>query len=292
MGKNIRGPVVVVASLTLVSGCGLSLPGGDDKSSAEETVTVTSSSSSEPTEETSTATATATATADVPDAPTSDPSSTSSSSDGGSDLPTDVRSYADDFVRAWGVGDRQEALKYATATTVSSLFAFHPKGGTSWSRQGEVDHGLRTHVRYTDGDGGVLTVFVDREEVTEGGPNGVVGTRLKEGGSSDDADDSGDSADSGSGLVPETSTSDYCDALVRAWGAGRRSTAEKYASATAMSQLFDDHGTGGSGWSQTSVTRHYALYTNTDGTKLTLYFNSTSVAKGAGDGVYYAEFTS
>lgn len=290
---NYRGAVVAVASLTLVGGCSL-LPQGDDGSEEPETVTVTSSSSSTSTQETHTETATATETAE--ESETSSPSDTSTSpepaqsSAANGTLPKNAPSYADGFVRAWGIGDRQDASRYATTTAVSSLFGVDARGGSNWSRDGEVDQGGRTQVRYTNDDDLVLYVLVDRSTATSGDGHAVVGASLEyESSSAGEDDDSDGVADT---TVPETSTGTYCDALVRAWGSGKRATADRYATSTAMRQLFDDHGTGGSGWSRTSVSRYNAVYTNTDGTTLTLYFNSVSVANGWGDGVYYAEFTS
>lgn len=287
---NYRGAVVVVASLTLVSGCSL-LSQGESQGEEPETVTVTSSSSSTATEEThtETATATETETSSPSDTTTNSPGPTRSSATTAA-LPTNALSYADGFVRAWGIGDRQDASRYATATAVSSLFGVDARGGSNWSRDGEVDQGGRTQVRYTNDDDLVLYVLVDRATAGSGDRHGVVGASLEYESSSAGEDDDSDGVSDTS--VPETSTGAYCDALVRAWGSGKRGTADRYATSTAMRQLFDDHGTGGSGWSQTSVSRYNAVYTNTDGTKLTLYFNSVSVANGWGDGVYYAEFTS
>ncbi len=291
---SYRGAVVVVASLTLVSGCSL-LSQGDNDADEPETVTVTgdaeSETDSESDQETHTETATETAEETEPASETtssSSPESTTSATSG--TLPTNALSYADGFVRAWGIGDRDDASRYATSTTVNGLFGVDARGGSNWSRDGEVDQGGRTQVRYTNGDDLVLYVLVDRSAASSGQSSAVVGASLEyESSDAGEDDDSDGVADS---TVPETSTGTYCDALVRAWGSGKRGTADRYATPTAMRQLFDEHGTGGGGWSQTSVSRYNAVYTNTDGTKLTLYFNSVSVSNGWGDGVYYAEFTS
>lgn len=287
-----RGTAAAVASLTLVAGCS-ALPGGDDGSDEPDTVTVTSSSSSTSSSETHTETATATETAEESEtsAASEDSSPDDSQSSGSTGaLPTSAPSYADGFVRAWGIGDREDASRYATSTAVSSLFDVDDRGGSTWSRDSEVDQGTRTQVRYTSDDDLVLYVLVDRSTAGSGDDHAVVGASLEyESESAGEDDDSDGVADT---VVPETSTGDYCDALVRAWGSGKRGTADRYATATAIGQLFDDHGTGGSGWSQSSVSRYNAVYTNTDGNTLTLYFNSVSVANGWGDGVYYAEFTS
>lgn len=288
--------MVVIASLTLASGCSL-LSEGDGDADEPETVTVTSGSESEDDsdegQETHTETATETADETETAEETSDSSSspdTSTSSTASGSLPTSTLAYADGFVRAWGIGDRDDASRYATSTTVSSLFSADARGGSNWSRDGKVEQGNRTQVRYTNGDDLVLYVLVDRSAASSGQTGAVVGASVEyESPSAGEEEDSDGVADT---TVPETSTGTYCDALVRAWGSGQRGTADRYATPTAMRQLFDEYGTGGSGWSQSSVSRYNAVYTNTDGTKLTLYFNSVSVGNGWGDGVYYAEFTS
>ena len=281
---SIRGSVVAVASLALVGGCGLGDDGGDTGSDPE-TVTVTDSTSSTPTQETHTETATETATASSTQPPDPEPDATSRASDDG--LPTETLEYADAFVRAWGLGDRDDASRFATPTTVSSLFAMDPRGGSSWARDGEVDQGERTQVRYTGDDDMVLYVLVDRAAAQSGAGDAVVGASLEY-----EYDPGEESAGISDTTVPETSVATYCDALVRAWGAGEEGTAEKYATRTAMDGLFGDHGTaGGSGWSRTSSDDWSATYTNTDGSTLTLFVNSVSVESGLGDGVYYAEFS-
>lgn len=289
---SIRGSVVIVASLALVGGCSL---GSQEADSDPETVTVTSSSSSTSTQETHTETATATETSTASSSTSrSTPGLATTSPAAGGNLPTTPLDYADGFVRAWGIGDRQEASRHATATTVSSLFAMDARGGSNWSRDGEVDQGGRTQVRYTDGTGFVLYVLVDRATARAGDGDAVVGASLEYEvtGSEDGYDPGEESAGISDITVPETTIATYCDALVRAWGAGKETTADRYATPTAMDGLFADHGVaGGSGWSRTSSDSYSATYTNTDGSTLTLYANSISVANGWGDGVYYAEFS-
>lgn len=284
---NIRGSVVVIASLVLVSACSL----GSEDDAGSETVTVTSSSSPSSaspssTQETRTETATATATASSSSA--TDPGS-SPSEDGAVDgLPSDVGDYADGFVRAWGIGDREDASRYATDSTVSTLFALEPRGGSSWTRTEEDQQGGRTQVSYTDDEGMTLYVLVDTDTAGSGDADAVVAATLEHTDSEAESEGDGDAGAS----VSETTTGAYCDAFVRAWGAGERGTADDYAMSSVMTELFDHHGTGGSGWSQTSVTGGTAVYTDTDGTKLTLYVDTVSVENGWGDGIYHAELTS
>lgn len=278
--------MVVVAGLTLVGGCGLG-----STSSESETVTVTSSSSSSPSQETRTETATETATAASSSTTGSDPTSAPA----GDALPTDVEGYADAFVRAWGIGDREDASRYATAAAVRDLFGMDTRGGSGWARKESIEQGTRTQVRYTDANDENSTVYVlvDRSSAQAGEEDAVVGASYEY--ELDGTDDGYDPGEESAGVsditVPETSVGDYCDTLVRAWGAGKRTTADKYATSTAMTELFDDHGTGGSGWSRSSTDSYSATYTNTDGSTLTLYINSISVSNGWGDGVFAATFS-
>lgn len=279
--QALRGGLVL-ASLVLVTSC--SAPGG---SSAPATVTVTSStdtSSPAPTTAPTPATVTTTMT------PTSTSTTTRGTTQPGGSLPTETGSYADGFVRAWGIGDREDASRYATPLTVSTLFSQDARGGSSWKRQQSTDQGERTQVRYTDGTGMTLYVLVDRGAASAGSQDAVVGASLEYEGS-DSYDPGEDSAGLSDITVSETTVGSYGDALVRAWGAGRRTTADRYATDTAMFEMFDVHGAGGAGWSRTSSDSYSATYTNTDGSTLTLYINDVAVAAGRGDGVYYAEFS-
>lgn len=283
--------MVVVASLTVVVGCSR---GSTDEGSRAETVTVTSSSSSSATQETRTETATETAPASETAPSSSTPDTASSSDTAAGDLPTDVAEYADSFVRAWGIGDRDDASRYATSTAISDLFAMDSRGGSGWTRQDSTEQGTRTQVKYTDDNDSASTLYVlvDRDAATSGSPDAVVGASLEyELGEDYSYDPGEESAGISDITVPETTTADYCDALVRAWGAGNRTTADQYATQTAMDGLFGDQDVaGGSGWSRTSSTSYSATYTNTDGSTLTLSVNSISVDEGRGDGVFYAEF--
>ncbi len=274
--------MVVVASLTLVGGCSA----GSTTPVAPETVTVTDSAISDTSTSTSsTARATATETATA--------TQTATATSAG--LPTGIDEYADAFVRAWGIGDRPDASRYATVDAVRDLFGQDARGGSSWTRQDSTDQGTRTQVSYTDDSGMTLYVLVDRAIASAGDDDAVVGANLEWADTEISDDYTYDPGEEASGLsditVSETTTGDYCDALVRAWGAGQRSTADRYATPTAMTGLFDDYGTGGSGWSRISAGTHSASYTHTDGTTLTLYVNHVAVEAGRGDAAYYAEFS-
>ncbi len=277
--------MVVVASMTLVAGCSL---GSQDEDGGSETVTVTSSSSSTPTQETHTETATGSPTSPPSASATPDGDDDGEDDDSGDGLPSDPGSYADGFVRAWGIGDREDASRYATASSVSTLFAIDTHGGSSWTRTSTARQGDRSQVSYSDGEGFVLHVLVDRETAAAGEGDAVVSASLEYEGA--DASEDWEADDSGTS-VAETTAGTYCDALVRAWGSGDRGTADDYATAGVMTQLFDDYGTGGSGWSQTSVSPSEAVYTNSDGTTLTLSFDSNAVEQGSGDAIHSAEIS-
>lgn len=206
-------------------------------------------------------------------------------------LPTGVNEYADAFVRSWGIGDRPDASRYATVDAVRDLFGMDSRGGSSWARQDSTEQGARTMVKYSDDSGMALYVLVDRATAGSGSEDAVVGASLEyEGG--DYVYDPGEEASGLSDItVAETTTGTYCDALVRAWGAGRRTTGDKYATDTAMTSLFDGYGTGGSGWTRVSAGTHSAVYSNTDGSTVTLYVNHVAVEAGRGDAVFDAEFS-
>lgn len=285
--KRIRGSVVVVASLALVGGCST----GSDQADVPATVTVTDTAEADP----STSSSSSSGSSPTPTAADGETTETATATPTSGGLPTDVGEYADAFVRAWGIGDRPDASRYATVSTVGELFGMDARGGSGWSRQDSTDQGGRMQVRYTDDEGMTLYVLVDRATAAAGDEDAVVGANLEWEDTGSWEDDTYDPGEEASGLsditVSETTTGDYCDALVRAWGAGQRSTADRYATPTAMTGLFDDYGTGGSGWSRISAGTHSASYTHTDGTTLTLYVNHVAVEAGRGDAAYYAEFS-
>lgn len=284
MGKT-WGAVVGLVSVAALGACSTG-----SSSDAPLTVTETSSSST-PTQVTETATVTATVSSTTSPNTTS-PAATAApltTPTAGSSLPTDIGRYADGFVRAWGIGDRPGASRYATVSTVSSLFATDPRGGSSWQRGSQVQQGDRTQVSFTDDTGTTLYVLVDRATAATGSEDAVVAANLEYEDSSTPDYDAGEEAAGLSDItVSETTVGAYCDALVRAWGAGKRTTADKYATQTAMTQLFDDHGTGGGSWSRSSSDAYSATYTNSSGATLTLYVEPIAVAAGRGDGIFTA----
>lgn len=277
---SIRGSVVVVASLALVAGCSL---GGE----SEGPTTVTVTSSTPPTHtETTTETPTAPASA-ASSSSTRVPTTTSSAASAA--LPTGVGPYADGFVRAWGIGDRDAASTYASATAVSSLFAYDGRGGSSWTRGTSVEQGNRTQVKYTDGTGQALYVLVDTAAAQQGSQGAVVGANAEW-----EIDDSvpmpGDwDIDTPASGLPSTVT-EYADAFIRAWGVDAVSM-DDYASDDVVATLYIDYGSGGSNWSRSSSTATTVTYSNTDGSMLVLTLDPTTVSAGEGEGITGATFS-
>ena len=253
----------------------------EQSSGSSSTVTVTESST--PASDSSSA-APATSSASTSTATTS--TSSAPAPDAGGELPGDPGEYADAFVRAWGVGDRVEAERYATGDAVDSLFAYDGRGGSTWTRDAVTNQDGRTQVGYTDGTGQSLYVLLDT--VTVGAPDAVVSANVEWEGTSEDAaaeDDPG----AATGLPSDVG--DYGDALVRAWGVGDRDAADAYATASVLSTLFDGYGTGGSDWSRTGSTADSITYTDSFGDTVTIYVDAATVSAGRGDAAYLAVFS-
>jgi catechol 2,3-dioxygenase-like lactoylglutathione lyase family enzyme len=53
-------------------------------------------------------------------------------------------------VRAWGVGNRTEAARFAAPSAVEALFGFADPGGPRWDLQGCEGAGGTTHCSYRD----------------------------------------------------------------------------------------------------------------------------------------------
>ncbi len=66
-------------------------------------------------------------------------------------FPTGPADYTAELVRAWGVGDRTEAARFATPSAVDALFAFADPGGPRWELHGPCDGaGGTTYCGYRD----------------------------------------------------------------------------------------------------------------------------------------------
>ena len=117
MGAGSRGVRTVAIGLVLlvaVAGCS----SDDDDEDRPSTTTSTSSTSSTTTTSTTSTTA---------------PPSTTTTTEA---FPSDPQEYTAELVRAWGVGDRAAAERFAAAPVVAELFGFADPGGPRWDSQG------------------------------------------------------------------------------------------------------------------------------------------------------------
>lgn len=286
-----RGQVIAtLAALGLVvTGCS----SGQDEPGGGETVTVTAtgdSASSSPTKsESPDPESSSSETSQTSETPSSSPTT----QDVASGLPTNPGDYADEFVRAWGIGDRPKASRYATESAADDIFAHDGRGGSTWEQDSTAVQGTRTQVRYTNGNGASLYVLVDTATAGSGLGDAVVGANIEwddtSAWSTDDDAVPEDDSDEGVTGLPST-VNEYCDALVRAWGNNDRSAAEDYATSSTVSQLFDDHTPGQTDWARTSSTSSSATYTNDAGDTVTIHVHASRVSSGRGDAAYSAGF--
>lgn len=293
-------PVAVGVSVALVAVAAFWLLNLRDQPIAATPVTTTEASSQASPSQTPSPTPTPT-TVPAAASPAAEPTTVAedAAAEGTAALPTGAGAYADGFVRAWGIGDRPAASRYASADTVASLFQYDARGGSTWKRESSLVQEARTQVRYTDGTGASLYLLVDNATAERGAPAAIVGANVEWDDTDNTYDGEAPTYDYGiaapeeptvvTGL--ESTAGEYADALVRAWGVGDRSAADAYASDEALSAMFGTYGSGGSHWRRTSATSSSATYANDDGTLLTLYLDPTTVSAGRGEGVYGATFS-
>lgn len=84
-------------------------------------------------------------------------------------LTTDPGEYADIWVRAWGVGDRDTASVYS-ADDAMQMFGIDSVGGSDWARTSISGE----QVRYRDSGGNTLVLVLDLARVAAGAGDGVV----------------------------------------------------------------------------------------------------------------------
>ena len=137
MGKNIRGPVVIIVSLTLAAGCSL-IPSGGDEDAGSSSGTISASQTTSPQEtrtETATETETETATSDTEEDGTSatataaEPtasSTTDGSSGAGEGGPEET---VEDFATALSEEDFEAACEAFDPAIVESLEQFDQSCG-------------------------------------------------------------------------------------------------------------------------------------------------------------------
>ncbi len=159
-GAGTAGLALTVAVL---AGCGDNTGANPGSTPAPTTASSTASTSSSPTggpvdppsDLPSTTTTTEPTTAPDP-APTTTPkpSNTANTPAGGAGtpviLPAGAAPYADALVIAWGSGDRDAALQYATPEVVTTLFGEHSPGGPHWDQVGVEGAAGTIFVTYQD----------------------------------------------------------------------------------------------------------------------------------------------
>jgi hypothetical protein len=88
-------------------------------------------------------------------------------------FPESQQAYTSLVVRAWGVGDRVKAGRYATDKAVRELFGTITSGGPRWSLIGCDNAGPRPACTFGDpGQGQRLVLFYDADRL--GQPDAVV----------------------------------------------------------------------------------------------------------------------
>ena len=273
MSRRIRDGLVM--SLVVMGSAACS-QGADPVSTATQTVIVS--------ERTVTATPSPTAPTESPSPPAT---TTAPSVPAARTMPTTAGDYADGFVRAWGIGDRGTAERYATNDTVASLFAGWPRGGSTWKRTRSDPQDARTQVTYMDADRTTLYVVLDTATMARGTEDAIVGTTIEhdvaaEPESGMDGIDADDYAVTG---LPTTVTG-YADAFVRSWGVGDP-VAGQYLREWVVEGLYGGgNGIGGPSWARTASTSTTATYTNSgDGSTMVITLDPDRVAAGRGDAI-------
>lgn len=260
-GTWLRGALAALACV-VTTACGLPALGGSQTapSVAPSTITVTVTATPSP-------------------AP---PAATPGSRDTG--LPQVGGAYADAFVRAWGLGDKQAADRYATTDVMNALFAYPGyRGGSTWARNRLYVQDGRTQVVYRDASGVELFLLLDNAILARGGDGAIVSTDYS-------ARDTAPST--GGGAVPAglpRDPAEYANQLIRAWGVGDWSHADRYAGDGAMAVIFAGGSRGGPTWSTVTVRDDVAVSRNSrTGSVLRLYLDLNRITAGAEDGVYAA----
>src|SRR5699024_9423436 len=142
-----------------------------------------------------------------------------------------------------------------------------------------------TQVRYTDGNGSTLYVLLDTATAGAGKGGAIVAGNVEWTGDVAPEPVPEPTEEQARGL-PST-IGPYCDALVRAWGADNRTSAEDYATDGATSTLFDSLTPGQGDWSRTGTTDSSATYENGSGDRITIFLDPATVSAGVGDAAYY-----
>ena len=90
------------------------------------------------------------------------------------EFPTNPIEYADDFVRAFGAGDRASVENFATETAVKSLYQHDSPHADRWNRTSAQSYEGTTSVTYRNFEtSGRLTVSVRSETAANGHEDAV-----------------------------------------------------------------------------------------------------------------------
>lgn len=90
------------------------------------------------------------------------------------EFPTNPTDYADDFVSAFGVGDKEKVAELATDSTYTALYAHPHPHADRWDRTSSQSRAGTTYVSYFNTeDKGRLTVSVKNETASHGDEDAV-----------------------------------------------------------------------------------------------------------------------
>lgn len=89
-------------------------------------------------------------------------------------MPTSVRTYANQFVRAWGLGDTVKMSRYATGSAIADLQGLGYVGGPHWNNGGVVYQDGRAYVTFDNTDTGQsFLVYLDPSLVSQGSQQAI-----------------------------------------------------------------------------------------------------------------------
>ncbi|MGN6751582.1 MAG: hypothetical protein ACTHJJ_03415 [Intrasporangium sp.] len=185
--------------------------------------------------------------------------------------------YADNLVRAWGRGDRQQVDQLGTASVARALFAYSDPGGVSWRRTWSLcAPGTNYATYHDDARGGTVTIGVSDVLLSEGRQHAAYQVRFSQ------AHPIGPVA--------------YADRLVQAWGRGDRRAAASYATPRVANILFAHADPGGSHWRRVSSsgaagTTYVTYHDDLHGGHLVLAVHNAAEQDGQLHAVYDARFT-
>lgn len=107
-------------------------------------------------------------------ASTSSETTTTAQKSPSEEFPTNPVDYADDFVSAYGVGDKGTVAELANDTAYTALYAHHHPHADRWDRKSSHSRAGTTHAVYTNVETkGRLTVSVNNETASHGEEDAV-----------------------------------------------------------------------------------------------------------------------